>query len=54
MTAIINMESGDIQAANNALQQAFSQDFTIRDNPVFLLIRAQVDMKMKSFEDAQK
>ena len=54
LTAIINMESGDIQAANNALQQAFSQDFTIRDNPVFLLIRAQVDMKMKNFEDAQK
>ena len=47
LTAIINMESGDIQAANNALQQAFSQDFTIRDNPVFMLIRVQVDIKMK-------
>lgn len=54
LAAVINMESGDIQAANNALQQAFSQDFTIRTNPVFLLIRAQVDMKMNNFEDAQK
>lgn len=46
------MESGDIQAANNALQQAFSQDFSIRTNPVFLLIKAQVEKKMKNYDEA--
>lgn len=54
LTSIINMESGDIHAASNALQQAFSQDFSIRDNPVFLLIKAQVDMKMKNYQEALK
>lgn len=54
LTSIINMESGDINAANHALQQAFSQDFSIRENPVFLLIKAQVEIKMKLFQDALK
>lgn len=54
LTSIINMESGDIQAANNALQQAFSQDFSIRENPVFLLIKAQVEMKMANYQEAKK
>ena len=54
LTSIINMESGDIQAANNALQQAFSQDFSIRTNPVFLLIKAQVETKMKNYQEALK
>ena len=54
LTSIINMESGDINAANNSLQQAFSQDFSIRENPVFLLIRAQVEIKMQSFQEAYK
>ena len=52
LTSIINMESGDIHAANNALQQAFSQDFAIRENPVFLLIKAQVEKKMGNFQEA--
>jgi tetratricopeptide repeat protein 21B len=54
LTSIINMESGDIHAANNALQQAFSQDFSIRENPVFLLIKAQVEKKMGNFQEALK
>lgn len=54
LTSIINMESGDIQAANNALQQAFSQDFSIRENPVFLLIKAQVEKKMGNYQEALK
>ena len=54
LTSIINMESGDISSANNALQQAFSQDFSIRENPVFLLIKGQVEIKMKNFNDALK
>jgi tetratricopeptide repeat protein 21B len=54
LTSVINMESGDIQAANNALQQAFSQDFSIRTNPVFLLIKAQVEIKMGNHSEALK
>lgn len=54
LTSVINMESGDIHAANNALQQAFSQDFSIRENPVFLLIKAQVEKKMGNYQEALK
>jgi tetratricopeptide repeat protein 21B len=52
--AVINIESGNINAANSALQQAFSQDFSIRENPVFMLIKAQVDVKMGNFQEALK
>lgn len=45
LSALINCESGNMKAAENSLQQAFAQDFKIRDNPVFMLMRSEVEMK---------
>lgn len=45
MAALINCEAGNTKAADNALQQAFAQDFKIRENPVFMLMRSEVEMK---------
>ena len=43
--ALINSEAGNMKAAENNLQQAFSQDFKIRENPVFMLMKSEVDIK---------
>lgn len=45
LSALINSEAGNMKAADNSLQQAFAQDFKIRDNPVFMLMRSEVEMK---------
>lgn len=46
LAALINCESGNMKAAENSLQQAFAQDFKIRENPVFMLMRSEVEMKL--------
>ena len=45
LAALINSESGNMKAAENNLQQAFAQDFRIRENPVFMLMRSEVEIK---------
>ena len=45
LSAHINCEAGNMKAADNNLQQAFAQDFAIRDNPVFMLMRSEVELK---------
>ena len=40
LTAVINIDSGNLLAAKGALQQALSLDFKIRENPVFNVIKA--------------
>ena len=45
LSAVINSEASNFKAAEVALQQAFAQDFSIRENPVFMLMRAEVEMK---------
>ncbi len=54
MAALINSESGQMKAAENSLQQAFAQDFKIRENPVFMLMRSDVEMKQCDWENAEK
>ena len=54
MAALINCEAGNVKAAENALQQAFSQDFKIRENPVFMLMRSEVEMKAGDWASAVK
>jgi hypothetical protein len=34
-----------MKAADLNLQQAFSQDFSIRENPVFMLMRSDVEIR---------
>ena len=43
-----------MRAADNFLKQAFAQDFSIRDNPVFMLMKSEVEIKQKDWEEAKK
>lgn len=54
LAAVINSESGNMKSADQSLKQAFSQDFLIRDNPVFMLMRSDIEMKQKDFAAALK
>lgn len=51
--ALIYSEDGNMKAADNYLKQAFSQDFSIRENPVFMLMKSEVEMKAKSWDEAK-
>jgi tetratricopeptide repeat protein 21B len=50
--ALINSEAGHMKAAENNLKEAFAQDFSIRENPVFMLMRSDVEIKAKDWEAA--
>jgi len=54
LAALINCESGSIKAAENNLQQAFAQDFKIRENPVFMLMKSEVEIKQQDWQNALK
>lgn len=54
LSALINSECGNFKASDLNLQQAFAQDFSIRENPVFMLMRSEVEIKSKDFEAALK
>lgn len=52
LAALINSEQGNMKAADNFLKQAFAQDFSIRDNPVFMLMKSEVEILGKQWEEA--
>ena len=54
LSALINAEEGKSMAADINLQQAFSQDFFIRENPVFMLMRSNIEKKQENFANAIK
>ena len=54
LAAVINSECGNTKASNINLQQAFAQDFSIRENQVFMLMRSEVEIKSELFDDALK
>lgn len=54
LSALINAEEGKSKAADINLQQAFAQDFSIRENPVFMLMRSDIEMKQENFPNALK
>jgi len=54
LAAVINSECGNTKASNINLQQAFAQDFSIRENPVFMLMRSEVEIKSNMYDDALK
>ena len=43
-----------MKAADTFLKQAFAQDFSIRDNPVFMLMKSEVEIKQKDWDEAKK
>ena len=53
MAALINSEAGNMKAADNYLKQAFAQDFSIRENPVFMLMKSEVEIIGKNWPEAQ-
>ena len=54
LSALINSELKQSKAANINLQQAFAQDFSIRENPVFMLMRSEVELKTEDYDAALK
>jgi hypothetical protein len=42
LSGMINNDANNIRAAGSALEQAVAQNFKIRQNPLFLMIKAQV------------
>lgn len=54
MAALINSEAGNMKAADNFLKQAFAQDFTIRENPVFMLMKSEVEIIGKLWDEARQ
>mmetsp|Transcript_13183 Transcript_13183/g.20528 ORF Transcript_13183/g.20528 Transcript_13183/m.20528 type:complete len:174 (+) Transcript_13183:1597-2118(+) len=54
LAAIINSECGNMKSADLNLQQAFAQDFQIRENPVFMLMRSDVEIRGEDWEAALK
>lgn len=53
LAALINSDAGNFKAADNYLKQAFAQDFSIRENPVFMLMKSEVEIKQKNWEEAK-
>lgn len=54
LAALINCEGGNVKAAENNLQQAFAYDFKIRENPVFMLMKSEVEIKSQDWPNALK
>lgn len=52
LAAMINLNAGSYKAAESNLHQAFSHDFKIRSNPLFMLIKSEVEMKNEEFSQA--
>lgn len=54
MAALINSDQGNKKASQANLQQAFAQDFSIRENPVFMLMRSEIEMNQEDYKAAQQ
>lgn len=54
LAALINSQQGNSKASQLNLQHAFSQDFSIRENPVFMLMRSEVEIQSKDWDGALK
>ena len=52
MAALINSEAGNMKAADNYLKQAFAQDFSIRETCVFMLMKSEVEITGKLWQEA--
>jgi tetratricopeptide repeat protein 21B len=54
LAALINSEAGNHKAAENNLEEAFAVDFKIREDPLFLLMRSEVELRASEYEKALK
>lgn len=51
--ALINSDIGNMKAADTLLKQAFAQDFSIRNDAVFMLMKSEVEIKQSNWAEAQ-
>ena len=54
LSSLINLQSAQYASAYSSLEQALARNFTIRENPLFMFVKGQVEMKQKKFQDAVK
>lgn len=54
LSALISVAAGQFSAASNAIEQALARNFLIRDNPMFMLIKGQVELKNRQYREALK
>ena len=52
LSAMIEMRNSNIGAAYQYIESALSEDFTIRENPLFMLLKGQIELKLKENEKA--
>jgi Flp pilus assembly protein TadD len=50
--ALINSDIGNMKAADTLLKQAFAQDFSIRNDAVFMLMKSEVEIKQENWAEA--
>ena len=46
------MRSNNIRGANNSLEQAISNNFKIRENPLFMLVKGEIELKQGNLLEA--
>lgn len=54
LSSLISLQGGQYTSAYSALEQALARNFLIRENPLFMLVKGQVEMKQKKFPEAVK
>lgn len=54
LNALISLQTSQYISAQSILEQAIARNFMIRENPLFMLVKGQVEMKLKKFSDAVK
>ena len=54
LSSLISLQAGQFASAQTTLEQALARSFTIRENPLFMLVKGQVEVKQKKFADAIK
>ena len=54
LSAMINYHNEQYMGAAGALEQAISHNFRIRDNPLFMLVKGQVELKNNQPREALK
>jgi tetratricopeptide repeat protein 21B len=47
LSAMIEMRNNNVAAAYHYIEQSLSEDFTIRENPLFMLLKGQIELKLK-------
>jgi tetratricopeptide repeat protein 21B len=54
LMAMIRSKKKDYEAALNSLQEAIAINFKIRENPLFMLIKAEIEYEMKNYQASEE